>query len=91
MGKRLRASTNLITVNEELSDILANAYSRTVTVRAADGRPVVQTKMLHAAAVGAAGVMLAALAAAAVIGALLAGVTLSIDTPPADAAEVSAL
>ncbi|MEK7251729.1 MAG: DUF4342 domain-containing protein [Actinomycetota bacterium] len=79
-------------MNEELSDILANAYSRTVTVRAADGRPVVQTKMLHAAAVGAAGVMLAPrLAAAAVIGALLAGVTLSIDTPPADAAEVSAL
>ncbi|HLE39034.1 MAG TPA: hypothetical protein VJA44_05205 [Acidimicrobiia bacterium] len=75
-------------MKEEFTDILANAYSRTVTVRAADGRPMVQTKVLHAAAIGAAGIILAPrFAAAAALGALLAGVTLSVDIAPPEATE----
>jgi hypothetical protein len=75
-------------VNEDFSDLIANATTATVTVRAADGHPLVQTKALHAAAVGAAAIMLVPrLAAAAAIGALLAGVTMTVDTPAAEATE----
>ena len=40
-------------MNDELSDFIGTINARTVTVRAADGRTMVQTKALHVAAVPA--------------------------------------
>jgi len=80
-------------VNDELSEFFGTINSRTITVRAADGRTMVQTKALHVAAAGIAAVIFAPrLAAAAAVGALVAGVTVSVDdmAEPPGAAEGSA-
>lgn len=70
-------------MNDELTDILAGFTSRTITVRAPDGHTLAQTKALHVAAAGVAAIVFAPrLAAAAAVGALLSGVTLSVDTDP---------
>jgi len=67
-------------MNDHLSELFASASERIVTVRTADGQPLVRTKLLHAAAVAAAGVMIAPrVTAAAAIGALLKGVTVTVD------------
>ena len=69
-------------MNEHFSDLLASASERTVTISTADGHPLIKAKLLHAAAVAAAGVIIAPrLTAAATLGALLKGVTLSLDAP----------
>jgi hypothetical protein len=75
-------------VNDDVTEILSSITAHTVTVRGADGHPLIEAKALHVAAVGLAGILLAPrLAAAAAIGALLAGVTVSVNTdddaPPA--------
>lgn len=67
-------------MNDELTDFFGTINSRTITVRAADGRTMVQTKALHVAAAGIAAVIFAPrLAAATALGALVAGVTVSVD------------
>ena len=78
-------------MNEDFTDILSAFTSRTVTVRAADGRTMVQTRAVNVAAAGAAAIIFAPrLAAAAAVGALLAGVTMSVDTPAVEVAEGAA-
>ena len=68
-------------MNEDLSDIIGRATAHRVTVRAADGHTLVETKAVHVAAAGLAAIMLAPrLAAATALGALLAGVSVSVDT-----------
>jgi len=76
-------------VNDDVTDILSSITTPTVTVRGADGHALIEAKALHVAAVGIAGILLAPrLAAAAAIGALLAGVTVSVnnldDAPTAE-------
>lgn len=67
-------------MNERFSDLLATANERTVTVRAADGHPMVQAKLLHAVIAAAAGIVIAPrLTAAAAVGALFKGLTVSVD------------
>lgn len=67
-------------MNEHLSDLIASAQNRTVTVVAADGHPMARARLLHAAAIAAAGVILAPrLTAAVAVGALFKGLELSID------------
>lgn len=70
-------------MNDDFADIFSSITSHTVTVRAADGHPLMEAKALHVAAVGVAGILLAPrLAAAAALAALLAGVTVSVQTAP---------
>ncbi|MEX0825594.1 MAG: DUF4342 domain-containing protein [Acidimicrobiia bacterium] len=67
-------------MHERFSDLLAAANERTVTVRAADGRPMVKAKLLHAVIAAAAGIVIAPrLAAAAAVGALFKGLTVSVE------------
>ncbi len=67
-------------MNENLSELLAKASARTVTIRTADGRSLAKAKLLHAAIAAAAGVMIAPrVTAAAAVGALVSGVTVSVD------------
>lgn len=67
--------------------MFASASERVVTIRSAEGRPLVETKLLHAAAVAAAGVIVAPrLTAAAAVGALLRGITLTVGQPTDEAA-----
>ena len=74
-------------MNEKISELLASASTRVVPIRYADGRPLVKTKLLHAAAVAAAGVIAAPrLTAAAAVGALLKGITLTVDEQAEEAA-----
>lgn len=68
-------------MNEDATEILSSITAHTVTVRGADGHPLIEAKALHVAAVGIAGILLAPrLAAVAAVGALLAGVTVSVNT-----------
>ncbi len=68
-------------MNDDVTEILSSITAHTVTVRGADGHPLIEAKALHVAAVGIAGILLAPrLAAAAAVGALLAGVTVSVNT-----------
>lgn len=76
-------------MNDDPTEFLTSIATQTVTVRGADGHPLIEAKALHVAAVGIAGILLAPrLAAAAAIGALLAGVTVSVnpgeDSPAAE-------
>lgn len=67
-------------MHEHCSELFAAASKRTVTIHAPDGHPLVRAKLLHAAAVAAAGVVVAPrLTAAAAVGALLKGMSLSIE------------
>ncbi len=69
-------------MNDEISDILENITAHNVTVRAADGHTLVETKAVNLAAAGVAAILIAPrLAAAAALGALLAGVTVAVDRP----------
>lgn len=75
-------------MNEHFSDLFEAAQSRTVTLHAADGRPLAKAKLLHAAALAAAGVVLAPrLTAAAAVAALVKGIEVSVEgaaeAPPA--------
>lgn len=68
-------------MNVNFSEFLDAVQSRTVTLHAADGHPMVQAKVLHAAAITAVGVALAPrLVAAAAVGALFKGLSLSVET-----------
>lgn len=67
-------------MNDDLVDQLSTLAHRTVTVRAPDGRPVADMKAMHVAAIGVAGIVFAPrLAAMAALGALLAGVTVTVE------------
>jgi len=67
-------------MNENLSELLAKASSRTVTIRTADGRSLAKVKLLHAAIAAATGVIMAPrITAAAAVGALVSGVSVSVD------------
>lgn len=78
-------SLALTVVNEHLSDLMSMASERSVTLNAEDGRPLVRLKLLHAAALAAAGVIVAPrITAAAALGALFKGLSLSLDPEPAD-------
>jgi hypothetical protein len=67
-------------MHERFSDLLATANERTVTVRSADGHPMMKAKLLHAVIAAAAGIVIAPrLAAAAAVGALFKGITVSVD------------
>jgi hypothetical protein len=67
-------------VTHQFSDLVSAATSHTVTVRAPDGHPLMRAKLMQAAAVAAAGVVLAPrLTAAATLGALLKGFSLSLE------------
>ena len=67
-------------MNEHLSDLIGTASERSVTLHAEDGRPLVRLKLLHAAALAAAGIVVAPrLTAAAAVGALFKGLSLSVD------------
>ncbi len=69
-------------MNDELSEFMGKATSHTVTVRSADGHTLVETKALNLAAAGVAAIIFAPrLAAAAALGALLSGVTVSLEPP----------
>ncbi|MEE8498157.1 MAG: hypothetical protein V3S62_06465 [Acidimicrobiia bacterium] len=69
-------------MNETFSNLFETAMQRTVTIGGPDGSPAVKLKLLHAAAAAAAGVILAPrLTAAAAIGAMIKGVTVTIDAP----------
>src|SRR3989304_1528303 len=69
-------------VHAPFSDPLSSAAARPVTTSPADGHPLLKATLLHAAAGAAAGVIIAPrLTAAATLGALLKGVTLSLDEP----------
>jgi hypothetical protein len=69
-------------VNDEITDMLGDITSRTVTVRAADGRTVVETKAVNLVAAGVAAILIAPrLAAAAALGALFAGVSVAVEKP----------
>ncbi len=77
---RLRTLATLAPVNERFEQLIAAASEKTVTVRSAEGHPMVRAKLLHAAAAAAAGVMLAPrLTAAIAVGALFKGVSLSLE------------
>lgn len=85
----MRLASSLKRVNDDPIEYLTSIAAQTVTVRGTDGHPLIEAKALHVAAVGIAGILLAPrLAAAAAIGALLAGVTVSVnpseDTPAAE-------
>jgi hypothetical protein len=67
-------------MNETFSNLLGAASNRSVTVRSPEGRPMVRLKLLHAAGIAAAGVLMAPrLTAVAAVGALFKGVSLSLD------------
>jgi hypothetical protein len=77
---RLRPKRYAEPVNQQFSDILEAAQSRTLNVRTADGHPLIKTKLLHAAAAAVVGVMIAPrLTAAAAIAAMFKGVTVSVE------------
>lgn len=74
-------------MNEHLSDLLATANERVVTIRAADGHPLVKAKLLHAVIAAAAGVVVAPrITAAAAVAALLKGFTVSVEGEAAESA-----
>jgi len=74
--------TSLRAVNETFSELFASASERTVTIRTADGHALVRAKLLHAAAAAVAGVIVAPrITAAAAMGALLKGITVTVDGP----------
>ena len=67
-------------MNETFSNLLGTAQDRSVTLRSAEGRPMVRLKLLHAAGIAAAGVLMAPrLTAIAAVGALFKGVSLGLD------------
>lgn len=67
-------------MNETLSNLLRAAQDRSVTLRSREGRPMIRLKLLHAAGIAAAGVLMAPrLTAIAAVGALFKGVSLSLD------------
>lgn len=69
-------------MNDHLADLFASASERIVTIRTADGQPLFNAKLLHAAAAAAAGVVVAPrVTAAAALGALLKGITVTVDHP----------
>jgi len=73
-------------VNETFSELLASASARVVTIRAADGHPLIKAKLLHAAAVAAVGVIAAPrFTAVAAVSALLRGITVTVDQPAEEA------
>jgi hypothetical protein len=64
----------------DFSELMATASERMVTIRTADGHPLFKAKLLYAAAVAAAGVIIAPrVTAVAGIGALFKGITLTVD------------
>ena len=61
-------------MNEQISDLLATATERVVTVKAPDGHALVEAKLLHAVIAAAVGIVVAPrLTAAAAVTALLKG------------------
>ena len=80
MDCRPAESCTLHAVNEHISDLFATAKERVVTVKAADGHPLVKTKLLHAVIAAAAGIVIAPrLTAAVAVGALFKGFTVSVE------------
>jgi len=73
-------------MNETFSNLLGAAQDRSVTLRSPEGRPMVRLKLLHAAGIAVAGVIMAPrLTAVAAVGALFKGVSLSLDETIAEA------
>jgi hypothetical protein len=67
-------------VNENFSALIDAANNRTVTVRTAEGHPMVRAKLLHAVAAAVAGVIVAPrLTAAIAVAALFKGYSLSLE------------
>lgn len=67
-------------MNETFSNLFDAASGRSITLRSAEGRPMVRLKLLHAAGLAAAGVLMAPrLTAIAAVGALFKGVSLTLD------------
>ena len=67
-------------MNETFSNLLGAAQSRNVTLRSPSGHPMVRLKLLYAAGIAVAGIVMAPrLTAVAAVGALFKGVSLSLD------------
>lgn len=70
----------LCPVNEQITRMFEAASRRTVAVRTADGKPLARLKLLHAAAVAAAGIVMAPrLTATAALGAMFKGLRLEVE------------
>jgi hypothetical protein len=77
-------------VNEHLTNIYETSMERTVTIGGPGGSPAVKLKLLHAVAAAAAGILFAPrLTAVATLAGLVKGVTVTVDTPLADAADAA--
>lgn len=75
-------------MHENITDFLGSIADRTITVQSANGHPLLKVKLIHAAAVAAAGVILAPrLTAVAALGAMMKGFSLNLDqtAPPPEA------
>ena len=69
-----RNTVRFAAMNEQLSELLATANERVVTVKAPDGHSLVEAKLLHAVIAAAVGIVVAPrLTAAAAVAALLKG------------------
>jgi len=67
-------------VNETFANLFDGAMDRTVTVAGPNGSPAVKVKLIHAAAVAIAGVLLAPRATAVgAIAAMIKGVSVKVD------------
>ena len=73
-------ATSVAAVHENITDFFGSIADRTITVQSANGHPLLKVKAIHAAAVAAAGVILAPrLTAVAALGALVKGFSLNLD------------
>jgi hypothetical protein len=70
-------------MQENITDFFGELSNRTLTVRTSKGHPLIHVRLVHAAGVAAAGVIMAPrLTAVATLGLLFKGFSLSLDPLP---------